>query len=121
MGRIIIEHKPFSKMRYSTVGDWYDKEGNIHIDTILTDDWRVNISIAIHNLIEKFLCDNSNVKGEDVDKYAMNHHLEDDPGLNPDAPHHDQHMLADRIERLIHTELGLSRKKYEYKINQSCE
>jgi hypothetical protein len=119
--RIIIESKPFAQMRYPTTGDWYEKNNNIHVDTILTDDWRVNISIAIHNIIEKFLCDAVNIKGEDVDAYSKAHHLEDDPGLNPDAPHHDQHMLADKIERIIHTELGLSRKKYEYKINQFCE
>lgn len=121
---ICIRTIPHEDQRYATVGDWYNTSGdNIRIAISNMGDWRKEIAVAMHELIEYALCRERNISQDDVDDFDRNfeaRRLEgntDEPGDDPSAPYHYEHQFATIIERAICLELGLDWKEYEKTIN----
>jgi hypothetical protein len=105
----IIEHK---KQRYPTVGDWFfDDNGDLQIRVSRMNDGRHETLVAIHELIEAFLCDEANIDQTDVDKFDMEFEQkrvvgnEDEPGDSSKAPYYKQHQFATGIERILAAEV----------------
>lgn len=101
-----------SAMRYRTVGDWQVSGDHLSIQIADSGDARYNLLVALHELIEVMLCHRDGVTTEMVDQYDLAHQDDDDPGLNPDAPYHDQHMIAFAIEILCAKALGVDWRAY---------
>lgn len=117
--RVQIETILHEEQRYTTVGDWFlDDSGKLIIRVSQLSDWRREMLIAIHELIEWFLCQNSGIDQKTVDKFDMEFKGDDEPGDDPKAPYVKQHCIATGIERLLCAELGISWKEYEQEL---CE
>lgn len=144
---ISIESIPHRLQGYDTCGDWYqggsldremirDKEV-LCISISELPDRREMFLIAIHELIEAFLCECAGVTEASVDDFDKNFEsgwLETDslvgnklalpigypkePGDHPDAPYYHQHQLATGIERILAAEAGVSWLEYEQHIQE---
>ena len=101
-------------MRYDTVGDWQYIDRRLVI-TIARPVGTPMVSpalVAIHELLEAMFCDWHGVSQETVDAFDTSparkgSEYEDEPGLDPTAPYHWEHMSADLIERTIAALIGL--------------
>lgn len=121
--RIKIETIPHKRQRYPTVGDWYlDKSGTIVVRVSRMGNWRYEVLVAVHELVELLLCEHRGISQAAVDKfdkdYEANRKPGDDsePGDDPKAPYRREHFFATSIERLLAAELGVDWAKYELKL-----
>ena len=89
------------------------------------DNWRYELLVALHELVEVLLCKHSKISQKAVDKFDMMFenereqglHGTEEPGDDPDAPYKVQHCLATGVERIVAALLGVCWRKYEFKIN----
>ncbi len=115
---ITIEAIPHETHRYPTVGDyWIDEHGDLVIKVSSTEDWRHHVLVGIHELIEAVLCQHRGVTFESIDAFDKavpdDSPFANDPGHDPAAPYHDEHVFAEAIERLVARELGVNWQEYE--------
>lgn len=116
---IKIEIIPHEQHRYTTVGDWFfDAAGDLTIRVSKLSDWRREVLVAIHELVEVVLCKHYGVTQEQVDKFDMEEfsyedHPDEEPGDSPDAPYKRPHFLASSVERMLAAELRVDWKPYE--------
>jgi len=120
--RITIETIPHSKQRYKTVGDWrrLDFSDDLHITVSNLGDWRMEVLVAIHELIEALLCRVDGVAEAEVDIFDFDwapHGNLEEPGDDVEAPYYEQHQRASGYERLLAADLEVSWVEYERAIN----
>lgn len=114
--------------RYPTVGDWVtEQDGSVTIIVSKMNDWRYELAVAIHELVEYFDCRYRGVSQETVDKFDMafetlraQHpdligHVE--PGDMPTAPYHASHELATLVEKQYVVGNGINWDAYDGTIN----
>lgn len=115
----VVEHR---NQRYPTSGDWqFDQiteELTIRVSRL--GNWRYEMLIAVHELVEFVLCRDRGINEMDVDKFDLGFEarrsfepLEDEPGDMVSAPYRDEHCFAMGIERLLCSALKISWKNYE--------
>jgi hypothetical protein len=113
--RITIETIRHEDQRYSTCGDWLFPDPNhlvVHVSEM--GDWRYEMAVAAHEMVEALLCQASGVSQEQVDAFDNSFSSEDgEPGDDPEAPYHKQHCFATAVERLLIAALGVSWADYE--------
>jgi hypothetical protein len=110
---ITIEQIPYSEARYSTHGDWVvDEFGNIHIRVSKELGEDGAFLVAIHELLEVYLCKKRGITTATVDAFDLTYEG-DDPGADPKAPYFNEHKFATKIEKLLCKELGLDWDEYE--------
>jgi hypothetical protein len=107
--RIVIETVEHSAQRYDTCGDWrwlprntadpYDKGDVLAITVSRMADWRSEALVAVHELVEALLCRHAGITAEQVDAWDTNGL--DEPGDDPRAPYHLQHVAATNVERQL--------------------
>jgi hypothetical protein len=121
---IVIETIDHSKQRYPTVGDWQtDKAGNLHIAVSRMSDRRYEFLIGMHEAIEAYLAVHAGVSPEAVDKFDKAYEAKrkvgdgSEPGDDPRAPYHKQHVFAEKIERLLAAELGVDWSAYDREVS----
>lgn len=121
---IIIRTVPHSKQRYETVGDWIFLENN-DLTIVISDlgDWKKELLIAIHELVEASLCKARNITTETVDKFDLEYEANrlptdsvSEPGDSLEAPYHKEHIYAGVIERGLAHELQVEWFDYEESI-----
>lgn len=118
-----IEVIPHNQHRYPTVGDWYFEGENLVIKVSKLSDWRLEMLIVLHELVEVLKCKHDGITAEEVDKFDKAFEVKrgpdnfDEPGDEPDAPYVKQHCLATGIERIMAAELGVSWKEYEQELD----
>jgi hypothetical protein len=121
--KITIETIPHKDQRYSTIGDWRF----IGPDLLITvsqeilnkeDGVAKAMLIGIHELVEAFLCWSFGISQESVDAFdmAMIPSSVPEPGDLPGAPYHDQHVVAEMIERMLASYLMVNWEEYEEEI-----
>ncbi len=121
--RILIEKIPHEKQRYPTVGDWIiDEDGDLIIYVSDMKNWKYEMLVGIHELVEVLLCKDRGISQESVDAFDMKfeeerkaglHFPEDEPGYAHDAPYKKEHFVAEIIERLLAKELGVDWDTYD--------
>ena len=122
--KIIIETIDHKDQRYNTIGDWQFAEENdsIFLDIRVSDlkDDKMNTLIAIHELIEAFLCkfNDPEITTEQVDDFDMSHLELDEPGESLDCPYRIQHLVASDIEKMIAGRLNIDWSEYEKRIRE---
>jgi hypothetical protein len=120
--KIVIETTPHSRQRYPTVGDWFTSKGVLHIKVSDMNNWRYELLVALHELVEVNLCRHRKISQESVDAFdiafeqARKPGNDDEPGDDPRAPYRREHFFATNIEALMSAELGVDWAKYEKKI-----
>lgn len=122
--RITIKTIPHAKQRYETCGDWVIHPGG-DVDILVSDlgNWRMELGIAVHELVEWALCRYLGISQAEVDQfdevYEARRKPEDfsEPGDDPRAPYHKQHCVSTGIERIVIACLGINWREYEDRIN----
>lgn len=119
---IIIEKIPHNHQRYNTVGDWiFNENGDLNIKISDMNNWKYEVLIALHELIETALCKDRGISQESVDKFDMDNPDLDDPGSSPLAPYRLEHFHALNIERLFSEQLGVNWEEYQKTIMDVAE
>jgi len=117
--KIIVEIIPHTEQRYRTVGDWQMDSDKLLISVSETGNWRYNVLIAVHEIIEVLLCKHDQVPQASVDQFDMDYERGrlpgdySEPGDCPSAPYHRQHCLATGVERILAAALGVKWLEYE--------
>lgn len=123
--KITGESKPFTELRNQQVGDWTYGENEIAVKSAEMSDWRYDLLVQVHELVEAALCKHLGITDEDVTSFDAlfeqerelgMHKPEDEDGDDPRAPYRAPHFFASNIERLLAAELEVDWKKYEEEI-----
>ena len=78
--------------------------------------------IAVHEMLEQYICKKRGIKIEDINAFDINfeeerkkglHTPEDEPGDDKNAPYRREHFFATNIERQLAAELGVDWADYE--------
>lgn len=114
-----------TEQRYNTVGDYLtNKDGLTTIHVSELGDHRMEFLIALHELVEVFLCKQAGITDDQIDKFDLAYDANrspdeyTEPGDNPEAPYHSQHMFATIVEQMACRELGLSWREYDNMIGE---
>ena len=116
--RIFIEVKPYVAMRYPTLGDWYQDGHGAKVDVADLGDWRMNMLVAMHELIESALCEHRGIPESVVLQWDIDHPHSEDPGSEAGAPYRAEHLMAESIERILAEELGVDWAEYEKRCSE---
>ena len=126
MRKIIIKSVRHSDQPYDTVGMWKrDKKGTLHIDVSDMKNEKYELLVAIHELVETFLCENDGVSEQMVTDFDVEFERlrrkkkvssAAEPGDDVNAPYAKQHCIATSVERLLCAALGLSWQEYDDKV-----
>jgi hypothetical protein len=113
----VISH---SAQRYDTVGDyWQDAYGIWQFRVSFMNNWKYELLIFIHELVEWILVRAAEVPIHEIDDFDLEFEARraegnmDEPGDDPRAPYHLQHSLATGVERIVAGVLGVSWKIYD--------
>lgn len=121
---IIIKTISHKEQVYETVGDWrFDDKGNLNIFVSEMGDWKKELLVALHELVEVALCKDRGIKQKDVDSFDIEFEKvravypgiigNQEPGDMISAPYHKEHVLATSIEKYVASELGVNWQEYE--------
>lgn len=113
--KIHINTIPHSLQRYNTCGDWYTDKRTGKVDIFVSEcgNWKYELLIAIHELVEAFLCLSDGVTEESVDKFDKQFVGNYEPGDDVNSPYRKQHCLATGVERILAACLGVDWATYE--------
>lgn len=124
--KIIIKTIPLEEQKYPTLGDyWRDEDGTLQIRITETGNDFYATLVAIHELVEKTLTEHKGIRDEDITKHDLwveteikkgNYPADAEPGEHPKSPYYEQHMLAERIEKMICKHLGINFTEYNEEI-----
>lgn len=116
MKYISIQFIPHSQQLYDTPGDWQaveDVELSIQISQLPQ---QFELLLAIHELVEAWLCYFDHVTTQAVDSWDMGTKWAErgfaEPGDDPLAPYHAQHLKALEIEWHAARVLGIDWEAY---------
>src|ERR1700690_1723993 len=118
--KITIEIIPHLKQRYNTCGDWQglnEEEGQenlrIRVSDMNNTGAKGSILIAIHELIEVFLCQANGISEREVDKFDLNYKGDEEPGDDSMSPYKKEHCIATGVERILAAVMDVDWKSYE--------
>lgn len=126
--RIDIRTIPESTMRYPSLGDWFyegaadgeeadgekaDREEVLCIRAVDTLSDNEAFLVALHELVEAWLCRDKGVSQEAVDAFDLafippRNDPDAEPGDHPDAPYRIQHRQAMMVEHLMALFMGVT-------------
>jgi len=106
---------PHNKQRYDTAGDYFLKKNGsrkFFISELGNEDY--NFLILIHEMIEFHLTEKRGIEEPYIAKFDMEYKggFPDNPGDDPNAPYHREHIFAEYIESLVAKELGVDMDDY---------
>jgi hypothetical protein len=120
---VCIKVIPHNQQRYPTVGDWWFEGKNLYIRVSAMGNWRYEMCVAAHELVEVLLCKHEKISQRSVDEFdiafeqARKDGNTDEPGDDSRAPYRVQHGIATGVERILAALLGIDWNKYDAKIN----
>jgi len=127
-----IVQKP-KKMRYATVGDYYKtKDGWVIVSADLDNPDYIFL-VFLHEFIELYLTQRRGISVSQItrfDKWFENEkskgHFRQTarPGRHSEAPYRREHIFAEKIEKMIIKEIGISQKqqvKTENKVHKEVK
>jgi hypothetical protein len=109
----IVKSIPHDQQEYDTMGNWR----RLPDDTMLIEvddmgDWRKELIVAIHEMVEAALCQHRGISEQSVSDYDKSHPDSPQPGDELDAPYRLEHEFATDIERLIGRALDVDLQSY---------
>lgn len=119
MRRLLAMTVPHDGQRYETVGDWFTVHGCDLITISDMNNWKYERLVLVHELIEAMLCEARGISEEAVTAFdkAFEEKREpgntDEPGHDPTAPYHREHVFAEHIERLLAEAMGVDWTEYD--------
>ena len=114
-----IKTVPDDQQRYNTVGDYYVDESGKRV-FVVSDmhDWRYEMLVAIHELVESSLCRVRGITDDQIDAFDLAYQAArpegdvSEPGDSTEAPYYHEHQFASKIEKIIADELGVDWDDY---------
>jgi hypothetical protein len=111
---------PHQQQRYDTPGDWLL---DVNTDTLVINvsflgDWKMEACLGVHEYIEAVRCMADRIDQTLVDAWDLNFKGKGEPGDDPNAPYHRQHVQASIVERTLARQLGVDWSKYEQKLEE---
>lgn len=125
--KITITQIDDTEFRYDALGDWQyeDEHGEVNAQIVVPkfggDTNYAAWLIAIHEMVELFLCVRQGVTQRQADEFHASHADSDEYGDEVDCPYHDQHQIADAVEKLLCGVIGVSWKDYFALSSRKCE
>jgi hypothetical protein len=92
-------------------------------------DWRKEVLVLIHEIVEWSLCKNERISEEEITDFDIQYEnrraagetgLYDETGDHPGAPYYKQHQFATGIERTVAAALGVDWNEYGDVIAKAC-
>lgn len=120
----VIKVVPHNQQRYNTVGDYKTIDGVTYIIVSAFEDWRYQFLVTYHEMTELSLCREAGVTDDEIDAFDFEfdeNRSEGDttePGDDPRAPYHSQHLFATKLERKMADELGVDWDDYGNKCKE---
>lgn len=119
--RMHIETIPHETQRYPTVGDyWLDETGVEQIRVSEMMDWRYEVLVAVHEIVEMALTRHRGIAEEAITEFDIKFEQDKEKGLvageagdNVSAPYRKEHFFATNLERLLAGELGVNWFEYD--------
>lgn len=110
---------PHSEQRYPTCGDWFHNfaTGRDVIQVSDLESWKMETLIAFHEFAEAALCRAHGIKEQQVDDFDKSFEGEGEPGDDPEAPYHLEHIIASALERTLAAWLDVDWAEYELRVN----
>lgn len=113
MRLVTVDAVDHCDQRYNTVGDWEVTPGDtLKITVSYLGNRNLEALVAVHELVEAILCLHRGVMPEAVDKFDKDFDGEGEPGDDPKAPYHREHVFATEVERMLAKELGVDWDAY---------
>lgn len=118
-----IAHK---LQRYETVGDWMVNplSGEVKILVSKMDDPDYRFLVQAHELIEVYFCLKRGISEQSVTDFDLEYEARrpegdvSEPGDDPKAPYHKEHIFATKIERLLAEELRVDWDEYDRTVGE---
>jgi hypothetical protein len=120
--KILIETIDPKKMRYPTVGDYFQDGDTFKIQVADMGNDNYNFLVALHELIESKLCQERGIKEEDITAFDLKyekereegkHQINDEPGFDTAAPYRAEHTFANGVEMAMASLLGIDYNDYD--------
>jgi hypothetical protein len=116
-----IETIPHDQQRYPTVGDyWEDEHGVEQIRVSEMMDWRYEVLVAVHEIVEMALARQRGIEEQAISEFDIRFEQDKEKGLvtgeagdNVNAPYRREHFFATNLERLFAGELGVDWFEYD--------
>lgn len=108
---VLIRTVRHSQQPYVTVGSWRIDDDSLSILVSKVGDSDEEFLIGLHELIEAYLCHKHDISHDAVIDYDTEFNdsgKKGEPGDQPDAPYHREHVYATNIERLVAGELRVN-------------
>lgn len=105
---------PHHEQRYDTEGDWIWRDDTLEIRIsreVGEQDPRYGLLLFVHELVEALLCRGSGITTACVDAFDLAYRG-GEPGEDPAAPYHRQHLSAEAAERALAERLGIDWEAY---------
>ena len=110
--------------RYKTCGDWWFNNDDLEVRVSDMNNWKYQLLIQVHEIIEAALCKDKGIKEEDVTAFDIEFEENrpdgnmDEPGNDPQAPYYTQHQYATIIEKDLARALGVDWETYDKFVNE---
>lgn len=104
-----------------------NSHGKIEVFVSEMGDSDSEFCVAVHELIESYLCQKEGITDEAVTAFDKDFEEKreegnvDEPGDAPGSPYRQQHRTATLIEMLVADALGLEWKRHEANVNKLFE
>lgn len=117
---------PKEDVRCAQVGDWSYGDKTIEVKAAILGDWRYELLVQVHELVEAALCKHRGITDEQVTAFDAKFEAERENGLHspeaedgddPRAPYRKEHFTATNIERQLAAELDVDWAEYEKAID----
>ena len=105
------------------MGDWQLKPDGLHIFVSRMSDQRYEFLVGMHEAIEAYLCKQAGISQAAVDRFDQAYERrrkagnDSEPGDDPKAPYHKEHMFASKVERMLANELGVRWNAYDREVS----
>ena len=114
---IVIRTIPHAEQRYPTAGDyWWDDDGTWQIRVSDLGDWRKELLLGLHELIESGICRHKGISEQSITDFDIAWEKKQprtgEPGDSPEAPYFNEHQFATSIERICSFHLGVDWVEY---------
>lgn len=113
MLNIEIKTIPDKDQGHNTVGDYKEKQGKLIITVSDMGNWKHEMLVALHELIESALCKARGIEYTKVEEFDQQFEKQrkygilDEPGSNINAPYRKEHQFALKMENIFADELGV--------------
>ncbi len=108
-------------MRYNTCGDWRVLDEILVITVARLSNPLYHFAVAFHEYAEAVACIAKGITDKDVDDFDIYGPgaLLDDPGRDPRAPYHKQHIVAEALEANFAKHIGIIWERYSQEIEET--